>query len=158
MTERSNGLGERRTKVRMPAKRMSATVPEAIGERNHEMTTPAKPLVKGKSVVGLVQMTASLPRVAIAMPIMPPTHEWVVETGISSLVARRSQMVTAKSTQRQPHMRRPGLSSNTSSSAMPLRMVLVTEPPRKVAPRNSKMTARAQACLTVRAFEPTEVA
>ena len=33
MTERSNGLGDRRTKVRMPAKRMSATVPEAIGER-----------------------------------------------------------------------------------------------------------------------------
>merc|ERR1719453_381425 len=94
----------------------------------------------------------------MAIPIMPPTHEWVVETGISKRVATTSQMATDVITQRQPHISSGGLSLNTSSSAMPLRMVLTTSPPRKVAPTNSMTTAMTHACLTVRALEPTEVA
>lgn len=46
----------------------------------------------------------------------------------------------------------------TLTSAMPLRMVLVTCEPSKTAPRNSKTPARITACLIVRAFAPTEVA
>eukprot|EP00962_Isochrysis_galbana_P053631 scaffold25066_cov106-Isochrysis_galbana.AAC.1 len=41
---------------------------------------------------------------------------------------------------------------------MPLRMVSATLLPARTAPANSKMTARAHACLMVSALEPTEVA
>merc|ERR1719453_1897425 len=89
---------------------------------------------------------------------MPPTHEWVVETGISRRHAVTSQMATDQITHMQPYMRSGGLSTKASSSAMPLRMVLTTSPPRKVAPMNSMTTAMTHACLMVSALEPTDVA
>merc|ERR1719453_2909096 len=89
---------------------------------------------------------------------MPPTHEWGVETGISRRHAVTSQMPTEKMTQKQPYMRSGGLSRKASSSAMPLRMVFTTSPPRKVAPMNSMTTAMAHAWRMVSAFEPTDVA
>merc|ERR1719454_1155446 len=58
----------------------------------------------------------------MVMPTMPPTHECVVETGISRYDASSSQMPTAMITHVMPYMSRPGLSSKQSTSAMPLRI------------------------------------
>ena len=44
-----------------------------------------------------------------------------------------------------------------SGSTIPFRIVDVTSPPAKKAPRNSKMAAIITACLSVRALEPTDV-
>merc|ERR1719183_3349310 len=94
----------------------------------------------------------------MVIPMMPPTHECVVETGISRYDASKSQMPTARITHVMPHMSRPGLSSKQATSAMPLRIVLATCEPIVTAPRNSKIDARTTACRTVTDLAPTEVA
>jgi hypothetical protein len=104
------------------------------------------------------QITEFAPRSAMVMPIMPPTHECVVETGISHLVARMSHTAVAMSTHMQPHMSRGGLSLKSLILASEPRMVLTTSPPMKQAPTNSMTTAMQHACFTVSALEPTEVA
>ena len=52
-----------------------------------------------------------MPLATIVMPQMPPTHECVVDTGISYLVARMSQMPTARMTENMPYIRMAGSSS-----------------------------------------------
>ena len=46
-------------------------------------TIPLTPPINGNVSVVLYHITQSLPTMAIVIPIIPPTHEWVVETGIS---------------------------------------------------------------------------
>jgi len=135
--------------------------------------TATTPLTYGKSVDFFVQMTQSDPRATMVIPIIPPTQECVVETGISKAEATTSQMETAKITQRQPYIKRPGspivdmggfvgsvtkLPSKHFWLAIPLRIVFTTWPPMNMAPVNSKTAASMTACLMERAPEPTEVA
>merc|ERR1712185_456012 len=94
----------------------------------------------------------------MVMPTMPPTHECVVDTGISKYDASSSQMPTARITHVMPHMSKPGLSSKHSTSAMPFRIVFATDEPIVTAPRNSKTAARHTAWRTVSDLAPTEVA
>ena len=56
---------------------------ENIGYKNHDMTIPDTPPTHGKESVALYQITQLLPPVTIVIPIIPPTQECVVETGIS---------------------------------------------------------------------------
>lgn len=161
------------TNVRKATKKQKAKPPEIIGERSQEMMTATTPLTYGKSSDFFVQITHSDPRATIVIPIIPPTHECVVETGISKAEATTSQMETAKMTQRQPYIKRPGspivdwagfagsvekLPSKHFWLAMPLRIVFTTWPPMNMAPVNSKTAASMTAFLMVRAPEPTEVA
>ena len=46
---------------------------------------------------------------------------------------------------------------NNVGLMMPLRMVLVTEPPANITPKVSKIAAAINACFRVNALEPTEV-
>jgi len=127
-----------------------ATMPTMPPGMNREAEVPA-----------LNQTTHSEPLDTMAMPVSPPTTEWVVETGISNLVARISQMPTAPMTQRLPYMRTAASMYEPvkqSVLAMPLRIVSATEEPARTAPLNSKTTASTHACLMVSALEPTEVA
>ena len=55
---------------------------ENIGDKNHDITIPDTPPTHVLSVA-LYQITQLLPPVTIVMPIIPPTHECVVETCIS---------------------------------------------------------------------------
>ena len=105
-------------------------MPDATGERTHETTIALTPLTHGKlskvhSSTGSFQTTHSEPRAIMVIPMMPPTHECVVETGISRYDASSSQMPTAMMTHVMPYMSRPGLSSKQSTSAMPLRICAV---------------------------------
>jgi hypothetical protein len=126
---------------------------------NHDSTTPKNPPGSGLSSVGsLYQTTESDPLNAIAMPIIPPTQEWVVDTGISNLLAVISHVPTDISTHKHPHINKAGLSAKASSFAIPFLIVFTTSPPNKIAPRHSHITAITHACLIVSAFEPTDEA
>lgn len=56
-----------------------------------------------------------------------------------------------------PNMNRAGVEAKVAVRAMPPAMVLVTLPPSRNAPRNSKMPARVMADHSLRVLEPTEV-
>ncbi len=56
-----------------------------------------------------------------------------------------------------PNMNRAGVEAKVEVRAMPPAMVLVTLPPSRKAPRNSKMPARVMADHSLRVLEPTEV-
>ena len=94
----------------------------------------------------------------MVMPITPPTHEWVVDTGISYLEAKSSHAPTEMITHIMPCMSAGGLSAKHSESAMPLRMVSVTRDPSKKAPRNSKTAPMHTAWRMVSDLDPTDVA
>lgn len=66
------------------------------------------------SLVSLIHTTQSEPLSTMVMPIMPPTHECVVETGISRKVASSSQKPTAPTTARKPYMSMPGSKESSS--------------------------------------------
>jgi len=98
---------------RTKKKSEAAKMPESRGEMNHERTTPKKPPGSGLSggLGSFHHVTDWPPREAMAMPIIPPTHECVVDTGISRRHAVTSQRETEKMVQKQPYMRSGGLST-----------------------------------------------
>jgi hypothetical protein len=94
----------------------------------------------------------------MAKPTMAPTMEWVVETGQPNLEATVSHTAAASSAASIPSIRTSGSPTRALESMMPLRMVDVTSPPARKAPRNSNTAAIRIACFTVMARAPTEVA
>ena len=105
----------------------------------------------------LPQFTASTPIPATAKPTMAPTIEWVVETGQPFAEASASQQPAASRAASIPKIRISGRSAIWFGSIIPLRIVLVTLPPARAAPANSKMAATMMAVRTVMAPDPTEV-
>ena len=94
---------DRRTTQRTTPKRATAKRPERRGEKIHDSTMPVMPPGRYFALSGsgsLYHVTQAGPLEAMAMPTRPPTQEWVVETGISNLVAMRSQMPTAPARRR----------------------------------------------------------
>ena len=100
---------------------------------------------------------ASDPMATTANPMMAPTIECVVETGQPNLEATVSQAAAARSADSMPMTSRFGSCSRASASTMPLRIVEVTSPPARNAPRNSNTPAIRMATPTVMAPEPTDV-
>ena len=83
---------DRRTTQRTTPKRATAKRPERRGEKTHDSTMPVMPPGRYFALSGsgsLYHVTQAGPLEAMAMPTRPPTQEWVVETGISNLVAMR---------------------------------------------------------------------
>ena len=72
-----------KTKVLKDWKTVAAIKAENIGDKNQDKTIPPTPPTNGNVSNGLYQITQLLPPNAIAIPTIPPTQEWVVETGIS---------------------------------------------------------------------------
>jgi len=60
-----------------------AKSPEIIGESNHETIMATTPLTYGNWLDFAIHVTQLDPLATIVIPIMPPTHECVVDTGIS---------------------------------------------------------------------------
>ena len=89
--------------------------------------------------------------------MMAPTIEWVVDTGQPNLEANVSQTAAARRADSMPMTSRLGSFSSASASMMPLRIVDVTSPPARNAPRNSNTPAITMATPTVMAPEPTDV-
>ena len=58
-------------------------IAENIGDKNHDNTIPDTPPINGNVSVSLYHITQLYPPVTIVIPIIPPTHECVVDTGIS---------------------------------------------------------------------------
>ena len=103
------------------------------------------------------QFTASVPTATNAKPTIAPTIEWVVETGQPTRDATVNHMAAANRAESMPYSRMLA-SPIAPESIIPLRIVEVTSPPARKAPRNSKIAAIMIACLTVIALEPTDVA
>ena len=103
------------------------------------------------------QWTASKPIATTAKPMMAPTIECVVDTGQPNLEATVSQIAAARRADSMPMTSRFGSCSRASASMMPLRIVEVTSPPARNAPRNSNTPAIRMATPTVMAPEPTDV-
>ena len=92
-----------------------------------------------------------------ANPMIAPTIVCVVDTGQPNLDATVSQAAAARSADNMPMTSRSGSCWRDSASMMPLRIVEVTSPPARNAPRNSKTPAIRMAPPTVRAPAPTDV-
>ena len=71
-------------------------------------------------------MTQRLPLAIMVIPIMPPTQECVVLTGISNHEAIINQKPTEIVTHVMPYINNPGLSSKHSELAIPFRIVFDT--------------------------------
>ena len=102
----------------------------------------------------LAQLTTEKPPAMIPKPIMAPTMEWVVETGSDFHVARLTHRDAASRADSAPSNAVWG-SVIISGDTIPLRMVLVTCEPMKVAPTMFSMPAMNTACFKVMAFAPT---
>ena len=136
----------------------NAKQPETIGDKSHETTIAVTPLTYGNSVLFSVQMTHFWPLVTMVIPTMPPTHECVVETGISRYEAKSNQIEVAAKTHMQPYIKIAGsLVKQLKSEILP-RMASVTCEPMNKAPVNSQTAASIIAILIVTAPDPTEVA
>src|SRR5690606_18529531 len=107
--------------------------------------------------VTALQLTASTAIPTEANPMIAPTMEWVVETGHPRRLAISRQHPAARGADSMPETSRCGVSVMGAGSTMPLRMVAVTSPPARYAPRNSNIMAITIACRMVKAREPTEV-
>ena len=103
------------------------------------------------------QWTASIPMATTANPMIAPTIECVVDTGQPNREATVSQAAAARSADNMPMTSTSGSCWRDSASMMPLRIVEVTSPPARNAPRNSKTPAIRMAPPTVRAPAPTDV-
>jgi hypothetical protein len=86
----------------------NAKTPETIGDKSHETTIAETPLTYGNSSFFVDQMTHFWPLVTMVIPIMPPTHECVVETGISRYEAKINQIEVAAKTHMQPYINNAG--------------------------------------------------
>ena len=86
----------RRMNARTVPKSNTANNPDRTGEKTHERTMPTTPdgMCSFSMSVSLYHVTQEEPRRTIVIPIMPPTHEWVVDTGISAQLAKNSQKPT----------------------------------------------------------------
>ncbi len=100
------------------------------------------------------QLTIAKPRAMMPKPIMAPTIEWVVETGSDFQVAKLTHRAEASRAASAPIRSRCG-SPRRSVETVPLRIVLVTWAPIKVAPRQLRMPATKMARRMVRALAPT---
>ena len=95
------------TKARMVPYIPAAMAAEKTGETIHEATIPETPPTYGKVSFGSYHMTQSAPLSAIVIPIIPPTQECVVDTGISYLEARNSHIPTETHTHIEPYINTP---------------------------------------------------
>lgn len=105
--ERLNEFGERMTNFRITQNNNDAINPDKTGENIQESTIPTTPAGKyfpSSKFGSLYHVTQSAPFDAIAIPISPPMHECVVDTGISNLVAKSNHIPTAPTTQRFPYI------------------------------------------------------
>ncbi len=129
-------------------KMISAITPAMSGDTTQLITI----------VPTLPHCTALTPMPATVKPTMAPTIECVVETGQPLRLAIKSQVPAASSAESMPNTSSFGSSAISPVSTMPRRIVEVTSPPARTAPRNSKMAATSIACLIVSALDPTDVA
>ena len=75
---------------------------------------PLTPPIYGNESFGSYQVTQLGPFKTIVIPIIPPTHECVVETGISYIDAINNHIATDKQTHIHPYINAPGSSSKHS--------------------------------------------
>ena len=91
-----------------------AIIAEKAGEIIHDKIIPETPPTYGNKSVSSYQLTHLTPFNAIVIPIIPPTQECVVETGISYLDAINNHIKTDKQTHIQPYIKGPGSLSKHS--------------------------------------------
>ncbi|OQB34681.1 MAG: hypothetical protein BWY06_03389 [Candidatus Latescibacteria bacterium ADurb.Bin168] len=108
-------------------------------------------------LASVIHRTAPPPLAANPNPATAPMMECVVDTGHPFHVAMWSQTADARSAASIPTpMNGPTFSTN-GTFITSYRIVLVTCPPAKKAPENSKTDATATAALRVRTRDPTAV-
>lgn len=110
-----------------------------------------------KPTAALMELSKFIYPIIIPPPTIPPTIECVVDTGNPFLVAKNSHKLA---------LNKADIITATNCIAgilsagkliIPLRIVLVTSAPAKIAPLNSKIAAIISACLIVKVFAPTLV-
>ena len=96
--------------LRSPPKNKLASIAENNGEMIHDKTIPLTPPIYGKDSFFSYHITHSGPFNANVIPIIEPTQECVVDTGISYFDAIKSQEPTEKQTHIQPYIKTYGSS------------------------------------------------
>ncbi len=140
------GLSVSRMSLRTLRVRRKAIVPPSTGEISQLATM--LPIFS--------HSTDSIPMPTVPKPTSAPTMVCVVDTGQPKWLATINQVPAASSAASMPRTRISG-DGTTEASMIPLRMVLVTWPPARKAPENSKIAAMMIALRTVMAPDPTEV-